>query len=199
MKINNVLKSIFEVIKKEELDSLKEEVGQSMADAYNRLGSLSSSDFSGKIRKLCRKYIQEISDKVINTLKPEQFNKHITKDNITFINEMDGCIEDISETISNMIGKNRLSEEDLETLINKNINSLSALKEDIIKQWNKEAEIINLKKQSPIKNFFTNKITTGIIIGVTVGIVMSFINYIIKINKPFMGETSNPRTISKMQ
>lgn len=163
MNKNNILKSTFEVIKKEESKALKEEIGQSMADAYNNMGTLLSSDFSSKINKLCHKYMQETSDKVINKLKSEQLNKHITKDNITFIKEIDGCIEDLSEAISNMIGKKRLSEQDLETLIDKNNNNLKSLRDDIIKQWNTEAEIINAKKPNIIQKLLENKIFIGII------------------------------------
>lgn len=175
MKINNVLKSLFEVIKKKELASLNEEVGQSMADAYSRLGSLLSSDFSCNINKLWHKYIKATVDKVINELKTKKLNKYITKDNNFFIDEVNNCINDIFEIISSSIETTGIHGEELETLIGQKSEKLNILKNDIIMQWNIEAEIIKNKKQNPIQKILENKIIRGIIITVLGGIVLAII------------------------
>lgn len=163
MNKNNILKSTFEVIRNEELKTLKEEIGQSMANAYTNMGTLLSSDFSSNLKQISHNHINKIFNKVINKLKSEQPNKHIIKDSVTFINEIDECIKEVVETISAMIGKNRISEQDLEKLIEQNNNNWGILKKDLIKQWNLEAEIINTNKPNFMQRLLENKIFIGVI------------------------------------
>lgn len=181
MNKNNILKSTFEVIKKEESKALKEEIGQSMADAYNNMGTLLSSDFSSKINKIWHKHINEIANKVINKLKSEQLNKYITTDNKFFISEIDECIDDVFKIISSMILKTRISEQELNNEIIRKNEKSKTIREDIIRQWNSEAEIINTKKPNLIQNLLENKIVIGIIS--FIGVVLSTIVATIILNK----------------
>lgn len=201
IKGKKVLSNIFNSIKKEELELLTQELIQEKGRAVQN-GQIDSSTYAYAKVSLSKSCINTVYKRILDKLKTDKLNHFIKKDSKAFLEFISELTYEVFDIITTE-GARTNSVEENDFLDKAYKDSLLELKNEIIEQWNNEANIQrHLKKHERSKELIKVLIiplAIGLILTIT-GVIVN--QYIIKtkpVEKIIEKELSPTAVIEKIQ
>lgn len=163
----------FNFIKNEEITKFKRDVNCAKGEAVQN-GTLSSSVYIDKLRNLAKNSYKTTYNNFINKLKEDELQSYIKKDSEIFTNLITVLLDELITVITEAhvpSSNSQYNDESITRLDGMFRPPLVKLKDELIDNWNMQAEIERTKNKKKKKDHFKNfgwQILVGVVSGILV-------------------------------